>query len=155
MAVSVKVIGVDKIERKLLAIAKGVPVELVDAMNKAAAVVNSHAKMIVPIRTGDLRGSIHTKPAEISGQTVTSGVATSKEYAAYVEFGTGVYSTNPSQSTWQDGSYHTIPINGGKEFRKVKGTHAYPFLHPALKQNRNRINSLISGAVHTAIKRSI
>lgn len=145
MAVAVKVVGVSRTEKKLLAIAKGVPKQMVDAMNKAAALVSSTAKTTVPVDTGALRASIHTKPVEVDGDNVTSGVYTSKEYAAFVEFGTGIRGQATNTNTEVNVSYKS----------DWAGQIAQPYLYPALRQNEDKINILISKAVQSAVKESI
>lgn len=63
---------------------------LVTAISKAAVHVQGEAKMRVPVRTGNLKGSI---TQEVDGLTGTVG--TNVEYAPFVEYGTVRQSPQP------------------------------------------------------------
>lgn len=60
-------------------------IDLMPEISKATRTVQRTARDIVPVDTGTLKGSIHTKmyPKEQAGT-----VYTTVEYASYVEFGT-------------------------------------------------------------------
>lgn len=150
-AVTVTVNGLARLEAKMNKLPDKVAEALARGVNQAAGLVEGSAKKLCPVDTNNLRGSLHIIK-QATSREITATVGTNVEYAPYVEFGTGVYSENPSQSTWRDGSYHTIPVNGGKEFRRVKGTHAYPFLRPALRNNKDRIEQIINKNVAEGIK---
>ena len=141
-SITIQVKGVDRLKRKLTGIQNGVPPELMSAMNKAAAVVNASAKALVPVDTGALRNSIHMKRAEANGDEVTSGVVTNKEYAPYVEFGTGSRGGSPAATK--------LGISFNRDF---KGQIAQPYLYPALRQNRDKINEIVAKAVITAARK--
>lgn len=94
------------------------------ALLKAGEKVRARAVLLCPVDTGELRNSIRV-------QRISPGVAavgTNKEYAAYVEFGTGTLGDRSVPHTakqswrWQDenGNWHTS-----------HGTPAQPFLRPA------------------------
>lgn len=59
-----------------------------DSLNKACLLVEDSAKAKAPVNTGTLRNSI---TYEVSGDVGTVG--TNLEYAPYVEFGTGLFSS--------------------------------------------------------------
>ena len=141
-SVTIEVKGVDRLCRKLTTIQNEIPVELIKAMNKSAAIVNASAKALVPVDTGALRNSIHIKRAETHGSTVTSGVVTNKEYAPYVEFGTGSRGGSPAATKLG------ISFNRG-----IKGQIAQPYLYPALKMNRSKIEKVVAEAVIQAARK--
>jgi HK97 gp10 family phage protein len=141
-SINIQVKGVDRLNRKLTLIQGEVPEELRKAMNKAAAVVSASAKALVPVDTGALRNSIHIKKAEAHGDSVTSGVHTSKEYAPYVEFGTGARGGSPAATKLG------VTFN-----RHIKGQVAQPYLYPALKQNSGKINEIVAQAVIAATRK--
>lgn len=109
---------------------------------RAAHRVRSKAVLLCPVNTGELRNSIAvTKTAPL-----TVVVGTNKEYAAYVEYGTGtlgdpsVAHTTKTSWRWQDeqGNWHTS-----------HGQAAQPFLRPALDPQavRNDIATELSGGI--------
>jgi HK97 gp10 family phage protein len=59
-----------------------------EALNKACLIVQNSAKEKVPVNTGNLRNSI---TYEVEGNEGIVG--TNVEYAPYVEFGTGLFSS--------------------------------------------------------------
>lgn len=60
-----------------------------------ATVVNDDAKARAPVRTGNLRRSIHPELGEYSSERVTVWVGTDVEYAPYVEMGTSKQAAQP------------------------------------------------------------
>lgn len=131
---SVEIKGIDKLIVKLDS-AKNI--DLTKALTKACIIVETSAKEKVPVDTGDLKRSITW---EIDGNTGIVG--TNKEYAPYVEFGTGLYAVagNGRQTPWKyqtaDGKWHT-----------TSGQKAQPYLQPALNENRERIKRVITESV--------
>lgn len=98
---------------------------------KAGEKVRGRAVLLCPVDTGELRNSI--KVQSTAPNVVTVG--TNKEYAIFVEFGTGtmgdasVSHTSKEKWCWQDeqGNWHTS-----------YGTPAQPFLRPAVKEKEIR-----------------
>lgn len=98
---------------------------------KAGEKVRGRAVLLCPVDTGELRNSI--KVRSTAPNVVTVG--TNKEYAIFVEFGTGtmgdasVSHTSKEKWNWQDeqGNWHTS-----------YGTPAQPFLRPAVKEKEIR-----------------
>lgn len=138
---------------------------LVPAVKKQAEVVRAAAVRLCPANHGELRGSIYTK-ADVEGQKVIGTVYTNKDYAPYVEFGTGpqgqadhegispnvavTYTQNP---WWFSGDaidpadaerYHFIKAEyNGKVFYRTNGQAAQPFMYPALKSNEPKITDAL------------
>jgi HK97 gp10 family phage protein len=54
-------------------------------VRRAAFEIEARAKVLAPVRTGNLRNSIQT---DVESDGLTAHVGTGVEYAAYVEFGT-------------------------------------------------------------------
>lgn len=63
-------------------------VSVTNALEKACLLVENSAKTLVPVNTGNLRSSI---THEVVGDEGVVG--TNVEYAPYVEFGTGLFSS--------------------------------------------------------------
>lgn len=144
MGVSVKIKGVSALEARLERI-KNVNPALIAGVNKATALVNRRAKYRVPVDTGALRNSIHARPAdtEDGGKTVVGVVYTAKEYAPYVEFGTGDLGL---------GSYpYETKVNLAYKAGWT-GHVAQPFLMPALHESYSDIHRIIREAVQSAVK---
>jgi HK97 gp10 family phage protein len=76
---------------RLPQIAAKLPQLVSQIVKKAAFDIESNAKAVVPIKTGNLKNSIQ---AHMTGST-SAEVATGVEYAIYVEFGTRKMSARP------------------------------------------------------------
>lgn len=123
--------------------AKGKEIEtsLDVAMNAASLFVAGAAKKITPVDTSLLRNSITNRVKKIKGRT-TGEVGTSNEYAAYREFGTGIYAEGGKgrKTPWfvplEDGGFWTKGMkaaNGGRGFLRV-----------ALDDSKNTVQAIIT-----------
>ena len=94
---------------------------------KAGEKTRSRAVLLCPVQTGELRNSIRVQKTA----PLTVSVGTNKEYAPYVEYGTGtagdpeVPHTSKESWRWQDeqGNWHTS-----------HGQPPQPFLRPAVRE---------------------
>ena len=135
----VEIKNVDKLVAKLDNLSK---VQLEQALNKACLIVENEAKKLCPVDTGQLRGSITHEVAEKEGR-----VGTNVEYAPYVEYGTGLFTTKGDgrQERW---SYQ----DGEGNWHSTIGQHPQPFLHPALNNNREQVLQTIKDEASKEIK---
>lgn len=86
--------------------------------------IRNKAVLLCPVKTGELRNSIQVEKTA----PLTVSVGTNKEYAPYVEYGTGTMGdpevSHTSRESWryqdEDGNWHTS-----------HGQAAQPFLRPA------------------------
>lgn len=118
-----------------------------DAVVKVAADIEGRAKEQAPLDTGNLRNSIqHRQTGRFEAE-----VAAHAEYAAAVEFGTGVFSTDPEADhqpivieprerralSWP-GAEHPV--------RRVvqQGQPARPYLVPAAEEERQRFAAAVA-----------
>lgn len=121
--------NLDKLLNKLEKLEK---IDLDKVLNKACILVENDAKKKCPVGTGELRNSI---THEVEGTEAIVG--TNTEYAPYVEFGTGIFSSmgNGRQTPWSyqdvEGHWHT-----------TIGQQPQPYLNPALDENRSKIVDL-------------
>ena len=122
-----EIINLDKLNYKLEILAN---LDISKALNKACLVVENEAKRLCPVDTGDLRNSITHEVDDGVGI-----VGTNKEYAPYVEYGTGIFAVegNGRDTPWSyqddEGNWHT-----------TIGQKPQPFLKTALdKQKKNVI----------------
>lgn len=165
--------GVDKLMKQFNKLGNINPV-VEKAIQKECLRVQRSAVMLCPANNGELRQSIKVK-VDAQASKVTGTVYTNKEYASYVEFGTGpigeekhqgispdispVYSQN---GWWFQGDdikpqdarkYYWIKSEGAKgTFYYTKGQPAQPFLYPALKKNENIITMNLGAALQVGIK---
>lgn len=124
--------------------------ELSKVVRKAGADVKAHAQVNAPKDTGYMAGSIENR----STGPLTQEVSVGAEYGAAVEFGTGVYSTDPESDhmpiviepvdkkalSWP-GAEHPVA--------KVvqQGQKAQPFLGPAVDEVRAGFEAAVAEAV--------
>ena len=111
------------------------------AMEQACILVENEAKIKCPVDNGLLRNSI-THYIELVGV-----VGTNVEYAPYVEFGTGIYSSlgNGRQDRWK---YK----DAKGEWHSTIGQHPQPYLQPALEENRRKIEKMFKEQVKKGVK---
>lgn len=104
-------------------------VDIRKTFKKWAEYVRSEAVDLCPVDTGELQQSIMT---DVTGHKseVEGIVYTNKEYAPYVEFGTGRLGASSSDVS---------PYVSVEYSPDINGQAAQPFLYPALNNNQTRI----------------
>ena len=134
--------GLTQILAKYQKLPEKVEYAIADGINKAAGIVEGSAKRLCPVDTGHLRGSIHIMKEAIPGKDMKAIVGTNVEYAPYVEFGTGVRGQATNENT-------KIAVSYKQDWA---GQIAQPYLAPALRNNKDRIESAIFRKVIEGIK---
>lgn len=119
---------------------KGLDKALVTAVRSRSEILAGDARKACPVDSGDLRNSIEAF-TEVGKDGISGGAVTNKEYAPFVEFGTGPTGTE-SGGHPLDGELGivrktepwlaVIPDVGP---RYVHGQPANPFMYTAMKQN--------------------
>lgn len=150
--------GADSLVKKLDSISTEMKKRIIHkAVNKGIHTVRSEAVLMCPVDTGELRGSIMTMTEDDADGNVTGTVYTNKEYAPYVEFGTGpkgqadhagVSPDVPVQYSQKGWSYK----NDDGEWQYTNGQPAQPFLYPALKNNEQRVKKQIMEDIRKEIE---
>ena len=140
-AVSIKFKGLSEILAKYSKLPENVEKGIASGINMAAGIVEGSAKRLCPVDTGNLRGSIHIKKYA-STDSLEATVGTNVEYAPYVEFGTGV----------RGASTNTNPNINVSYSSDHAGQVAQPYLMPALRNNKDKIESTIFRKVIEGIK---
>lgn len=107
------------------------------AVKKACALVERDAKKKAPKDNGELRRSITSK-VEKDVNEVRGIVYTPKEYAPYVEYGTGLFA---EESGRQDVPWHYQDDEG--KWHSTSGQKPQPYMRPALNENREKIIRII------------
>ena len=145
-------------------------------MNKATALVHGQAKALAPVGiSSDLSGSIRMQ-VKSTGTELQGRVYTNKEYAMYVEFGTGLkgdgtypYKIDGLNLTYESEPWF-IPVDkmdaetaeryhfkkvygkGGAEYYICYGQKAQPYMYPAMKDNEKTIKKMFRDGVKTKLK---
>lgn len=134
-------IHIDNIEPLIQRLDKLVDASKIEgAMGKACALVERSAKQKAPKDTGQLRNSITSK-VERDASDVVGVVFTPKEYAPYVEYGTGLFAEKGGRKdSWayedDEGNWHT-----------TSGQKPQPYMRPALNENRDKILQILKEGV--------
>lgn len=128
-------------------------------MNKATQLVHGQAKELAPVDKGQLGESIHMQVKD-TGKTLEGRVYTNVEYAAYVEFGTGItgngtypYEVEGLSLEYKDKGWAYFDEDKG-EWIYTKGQEAQPYMYPALKENEKTIKQMFKNGVHTKLKQN-
>lgn len=150
-----QVIGAENLKKKLKQAGSINPI-IEKSMGMQVQLVRGMAVKLCPADKGELRrsilGKVETKASEVIGT-----VYTNKEYASYVEFGTGPtgeanhagispeVSVTYSQKGWgyqdNDGEWHY-----------TNGQAAQPFMYPALKSMEKHVIRSLGNDLKTGIK---
>ena len=126
--------GLDEVFDTLDTIANPLGIEA--ALHKACMLVEREARTNAPKETGELRRSITSKVEGLTG-TVFSPL----EYAPYVEYGTGLFSSHPMGGRKNVPWLYRDERTG--EYFYTSGQHPQPYMIPALNDNREEIIRII------------
>lgn len=169
------IIGLKELMSKCVNISDKVANEyLLEALKSGTLVVRDAAVMLVPVNHGELRHSIRRSHERLE-DGARGVVYTNKEYASYVEFGTGpkgeenhagispnftpTYTQTPwwiheSQIDAQTAEkYHWFYIETPDgRFYQVTGQPAQPFLYPALHDTKDEVVNKVGRYLAKKIK---
>lgn len=130
---SIQLNGLDALVKKINRLGGKADDALLKGIQKSVQLVRGDARDLCPAPTGTLRSSIELK-VETNQEEIKGSVGTNKEYAIYVELGTG-------QRGEASPSPPKAPIGNGYKV-DWSGMPAQPFLYPALMQNKEAIKEL-------------
>lgn len=103
------------------------------ALEKCGIVAEGYAKKLAPVDTGNLRNSISHK---VDPEEPAVYIGTNSSYAAYQEFGTGIYTEGGRDTPWvyqdEKGNWHW-----------TRGNKAQPFLKPAVADHARQYRQII------------
>lgn len=103
------------------------------ALEECGLVAEGYAKKLAPVDTGNLRNSISHK---VDPEEPAVYIGTNSSYAAYQEFGTGIYTEGGRDTPWvyQDakGNWHW-----------TRGNKAQPFLKPSVADHQKQYRQII------------
>ena len=148
----VKIKNIDRLLSKFKQVGK---LDLKPVITECTVLVEAQAKLLCPVNSGDLVGSIHPEVKE-SENKVYGRVYTQKWYAPYVEFGTGPkgngtypYKIKGFTLKYRNTKWCYPTFDGGREMEYIwtKGQKAQPYMYPALEANRKTIQKKIDNAI--------
>lgn len=103
------------------------------ALEECGLVAEGYAKKLAPVDTGNLRNSISHK---VDPEEPAVYIGTNSSYAAYQEFGTGIYTEGGRDTPWvyqdEKGNWHW-----------TRGNKAQPFLKPAVADHARQYLQII------------
>lgn len=153
------IVEIKNIDRLIQRLENVKTADLVPLINKATLIVEAQAKQLCKVDTGGLRASIHPD-VKVEGKTIIGKVYTAKEYAPYIEFGTGIkgngsypYEVEGLNLEYRDTGWVYTP--DGENFYYTEGMVASPFMYPALHLNKDKINKLINSGYNELLRKSI
>lgn len=103
------------------------------ALEECGLVAEGYAKKLAPVDTGNLRNSISHK---VDPEEPAVYVGSNSLYAAYQEFGTGIYTEGGRDTPWdyqdEKGNWHW-----------TRGNKAQPFLKPSVADHQKQYRQII------------
>lgn len=103
------------------------------ALEECGLVAEGYAKKLAPVDTGNLRNSISHK---VDPEEPAVYIGTNNSYAAYQEFGTGIYTEGGRDTPWvyqdEKGNWHW-----------TRGNKAQPFLKPSVADHQKQYRQII------------
>lgn len=152
-------------------------IDMLRAAGRGIGIVQDASKYLCPVHDGELRGSIFTDVRMEQGKAV--GICyTNKEYAIFVEFGTGpkgqenhagispnitpsytqkpwwIHESQIDTRTAETYGWFYIDTPEGR-FYRCSGQAAQPFMYPALNDNKDKIIQEVRAYAKEAIRRAI
>ena len=131
--------GYISLDKKLSALAN---MDLTEPLNQSCLLVENDAKRLCPVASGQLRNSIQSKVNKDTGT-----VYTNVEYAPYIEYGTGLFSSkgNGRKTPW-------VYKDAEGKFHRTTGHKPQPYMHPALTQNRQKIKTVFKNYISKVVR---
>lgn len=117
--------------------------DFTEALTQSALLVENEAKKKAPVGSGELRRSINHTVEDNS-----ASVGSNLEYAPYVEFGTGLFSSKGDGR--KDVPWHYQDAKG--EWHTTSGMMPQPYLYPALEESKDDIARIFINEIKGALK---
>ncbi len=151
--------------------------DLVTTVNDCIGLVQATAKDLCPAHRGELENSIHTMTGREDSGVVIASCYTNKEYAPYVEFGTGPVGqadhadiapdipVTYSQKGWMipgkamtryEAEEYGLGVVEDKDGEPIgyltNGQPARPYMYPALRDNADEIVKRLGETVRLSLE---
>lgn len=147
----VTIIGVKEFAEQLARIGGAAAGQaLVGAVTAGALIVQNAAKEKAPFRSGTLRRSIRTEPAEVSATHAAVVIGTGEVYAAVQEFGAVIVPVRARALRFED-----PPKSGHIVFAQRVHVPAHPYLRPAMDENIGNVAIEIGEALRRLIEAAL
>lgn len=171
------IVGLEQLKMKLGGTQKAIESGAYKAVGRGTEYARAGAVLLCPVGDGELRQSIKTK-VEVQSDRVVGAAYTNKEYAAFVELGTGPageanhagispeISPTYSQEPWwihesqvgretaeKYGWFHIDTPEG--RFYRCSGQSAQPFLYPGMKNNESKIEKDVQETIFKEIRKAV
>ena len=109
-------------------------------VNSGAHIIVNAAKEKAPVRTGNLKRSIHVEPsgkAKVEGDKIYSDVGTDEIYAAAQEYGRDPYMIDSP----------VLMDVGWRHIKMHPGLTAQPYMRPAMDENKDEYNKEVATTI--------
>lgn len=117
-----------------------------EATEAAALMIEAQAKALAPVDSGELRDKIDHVVKNVDS-VVIGQVGSPLDYAIYQEFGTGERAEN---GAGRKGGWSYQDPSG--EWFFTRGNEPQPFLRPAFRRNKKKIEEVIGGKFKASFK---
>jgi HK97 gp10 family phage protein len=139
MATGARIIGLEKLQKKLSAMPKLVKQEIRKALEQSAEEIVSLAKSLVPVDKGDLRDSIGWTYGDVPKGSIALGSVKASEITGDLTITVYAGNSQAFYARWQ-------------EFGTQK-MQAQPFFYPAYRALRRRSKGRVTRAINKAAKK--
>ncbi|WP_369455944.1 HK97-gp10 family putative phage morphogenesis protein [Brucella anthropi] len=139
MAMRSRIIGLEKLQKKLNAMPKLVKQEIRKALEQSAEEIVSLAKSLVPVDKGDLRDSIGWTYGDVPKGSISLGSVKASELTGDLTITVYAGNSQAFYARWQ-------------EFGTQK-MQAQPFFYPAYRALRRRAKGRVTRATNKAAKK--
>lgn len=112
---------------------------VVKSCQEVGELVMNRAKELCPVDTGALQGSIGPVEIEALDKTIRATVEPHTDYAAYVEFGTGIRGSSSAGA------------GAGPYSPRWPGMVAQPYMRPAVEEVREQAREIFAANIGVAI----
>lgn len=116
------------------------------AMEEATLLVESQAKALAPVDTGELRDKIDHK-VKSEGENTIGQVGSPLDHAENVEYGTGEFAEN---GAGRKGGWSYKDDEGNWHY--TMGQQPQPFLRPAFRHNKKNIEKILGQTLKSSFK---
>ena len=165
--IEIDVEGLESVLEALTASSESLIPSAAAGMKKGLGLVERDAKKLCPVVTGELRNSIQSKVDEYA-TFVNGEVGSHKEYVVYVEMGTGDVGRksggngSPVKKAYRTGGWF-VPVGRSEQMIAdtvveaasngfwTNGQPARPFLWPAWKANKGKVQAAVRNAVREGL----
>ena len=142
MKLVVNISGGESIADALEKVPEAIRAGALSGLQTGLEMIEHDAKVLCPVDTGELRGSINTR-VEATETGAQGTVGSACEHAVYVEMGTGALGQATGQGRKARGAMYTLTH---------PGMAAQPYLYPAFRGNEDDVMAAVKAAIMEALE---